>query len=111
MKKYSIDSLYDVMKNPLSNLLMDIFLEKRGEIVIELAFEIEPFDNKGDINSKFGEFIVDMAAALNVFGIIKPEFVDQMLLAQDMAFKFSYDHMRARDVDFILKVKQYKEAG
>ena len=50
--QYSIDSLYDVMRDSLSNLLMDVFLEKRGEIVTELAFEIEPFNSNGEIIRK-----------------------------------------------------------
>lgn len=108
--QYSIDSLYDVMRDSLSNLLMDVFLEKRGEIVTELAFEIEPFNSNGEIGSKFGEFMVEMAVALDIFGVRKDELVDQLILAQDMAFKFSYDHMRGRDVEFILKVKQFREA-
>ena len=108
--QYSIDSLYDVMIDSLSNLLMDLFLEKRGEIVFELAFGKEPFNSDGELDTKLGEFMVDVAAALDVFGVSKPELVDQMILAQDMAIKFSYDHMRSRDLDFIMKVQKFREA-
>jgi hypothetical protein len=105
---YSVDSLYEVMKSDLVNLLYKRFLVNRGEIVTALAFEQLPFDDNMKIVNKLGDFILEMSVALEHLGVKRDKLVDQVLLDKDMALIFTYDNIRDRDVYFILKVKEYR---
>ena len=105
---YSVDSLYEVMKSDLVNLLYKRFLVNRHEIVMALALEQLPFDDNMKIVNKLGDFILEMSVALEHLGVKKDELVDQVLLAQEMALIFTYDNIRDRDVHFILTVREHR---
>ena len=104
---YSIDSLYDVMTVELEKAI-DFSVDRRYFLVNALAFEVCPYTGSEDLAKDFLDFILDVASALKNLGVERDDSEDHLLLSQEMALVFIYDHIRERDVNYICKVHEIR---
>jgi len=104
---YSVESLYQVIESELHSNLDSILLAKRYELVNCLAFDIMPYDDEIKPINELGDFIMDVVCLIMELNIQKDNFLEQMLLGQDLAIMFIMRNIRPRDIEYIQKVREY----
>jgi hypothetical protein len=101
---YTVQSLYDVMKEVLSNdetLTLEFNHERRPQIIIDMLTKTKHFNfDTGDYLTEFGGLIVDVSFLLAYKGIKRDRFIDNLLLAHEITVMYIYDHMSEIDWKF-----------